>query len=315
MSKKFGAFCLALGLTLPSYFTASAQADSASPTTAQQAPPGKWVILLHGRATSLQHGSLTPEKEKSYRAALELATQAAARVLNANGSAISAVEAGLLVLEDDPQFAATRTSGLEASIMDGSTTKSGSVIGVKTTKHPISLAKAVLSKSQNRSLSGEEADQFATKQGLTQIPASSFVEDTSDGGTLGMVVRDRMGDLAAGTTGKSAASAANDLPLLTEETYASNRSCAVSSTGTGEAFLKLQVARSICALVQYTGLNLQQAEDEVVQRQLSGLKGEGGVIAITADGQLAWSFNTQAMFRVRLVEGRAEQIGIYKNEP
>ena len=318
MLKRFGVFCLALCLACPVCSAATAQAVSTSlktPAAAQQAPPGRWVILLHGGATSLERGSLSSEQDKAYRAELHLAAQAAAKVLTENGSAVAAVEAGLRVLEDDSQFAATRTHGLEASVMDGATTKSGSVIGVKTTKNPIALAKAVLSTLQNHALSGEEADHFAAEQGLAQIPASSSSEGSSAGGSLGMVVRDRMGNLAAGTTTSASGSDAKDLSLLTEETYASNRSCAVSSTGSGEAFLKLQVAHSICALVQYTGLDLQQAEDEVVQHQLNILKGQGGVVAITADGQLAWSFNTRAMFRLRLVEGNTEQVGIYKNEP
>jgi beta-aspartyl-peptidase (threonine type) len=83
----------------------------------------------------------------------------------------------------------------------------------------------------------------------------------------------------------------------------------------GEFFIRLTVARTICALVQYKGMSLQAAADELVQKQLVALHGEGGVIAIAPDGQMAWSFNSPGMFRARLVEGGKIQIGIYRDEP
>jgi beta-aspartyl-peptidase (threonine type) len=88
----------------------------------------------------------------------------------------------------------------------------------------------------------------------------------------------------------------------------------VSATGTGEYFIRLTVARTICALVQYKGMNLQTAVDEVVQKELGAIHGDGGVIAITPDGQLAWSFNTPGMYRARIAEGGEVQVGIYGDE-
>ena len=134
-----------------------------------------------------------------------------------------------------------------------------------------------------------------------------------------MVAVDRHGNVAAGTsTGGIQAkrwSRVGDSPLIGAGTYASNQSCAVSATGTGEYFIRLTVARTICALVQYKGMGLQAAADEVVQRQLSAMHGDGGVIAITPDGQMAWSFNTPGMFRARLRQGGAAQVGVYRDEP
>ena len=89
----------------------------------------------------------------------------------------------------------------------------------------------------------------------------------------------------------------------------------MSATGTGEYFIRLTVARTICALVQYRGMTLQAAADQVVQRELGAIHGDGGIIALTPDGQLAWSFNTPGMFRARLVEGGAVEMGIYRDEP
>jgi beta-aspartyl-peptidase (threonine type) len=138
-------------------------------------------------------------------------------------------------------------------------------------------------------------------------------------GTVGMVALDRKGNIAAGTsTGGIQAKRwdrVGDSPLIGAGTYASNQSCAVSATGTGEYFIRLTVARTICALVQYKGMRLQAAADEVIQKQLTAMHGDGGVIALTPDGQMAWSFNTPGMFRAKLQEGGALQIGVYRDEP
>jgi beta-aspartyl-peptidase (threonine type) len=97
-------------------------------------------------------------------------------------------------------------------------------------------------------------------------------------------------------------------------TYASNSSCAVSATGTGEYFIRLTVAREICALVEYKGMRLQEAADEVIQKRLTALGGDGGIIAVAPDGQMAWSFNTSGMYRARAAAGQLPVIAIYKDE-
>ena len=138
-------------------------------------------------------------------------------------------------------------------------------------------------------------------------------------GTVGVVALDQQGNIAAGTsTGGLTAKRwdrVGDSPIIGAGTYASNQSCAVSATGTGEYFIRLTVARTICALVQYKGMNLQQAADEVIQHQLSAIHGDGGIIAITPDGQQAWSFNTPGMFRAKFQQGGKVQIAIYRDEP
>jgi beta-aspartyl-peptidase (threonine type) len=83
----------------------------------------------------------------------------------------------------------------------------------------------------------------------------------------------------------------------------------------GEYFIRLTVARTICALVEYKGMRLQAAVDELVQKQLVAMHGDGGVIAVAPDGEMAWSFNTPGMFRAKLAEGGTAQIGIFRDEP
>jgi beta-aspartyl-peptidase (threonine type) len=142
--------------------------------------------------------------------------------------------------------------------------------------------------------------------------------DTHKYGTVGVVALDQHGNIAAGTsTGGLTAKRwdrVGDSPIIGAGTYAANDSCAVSATGTGEYFIRLTVARTICALVQYKHMRLQQAVNAVIT-QVGDIHGDGGVIAITPDGQQAWGYNTPGMFRAKLKQGGKVQIGIYRDEP
>ena len=356
---------LAVAGVLATGATCLAQANGHAPLVTQ-APEGKWAIVLHGGAGVIQRSSMTPERDKAYRAGMDEAVRAAAKVLDANGSAVDAVEAALNKLEDNPLFNAGKgavftadgKNELDSAIMDGKTMMAGAVAGVTRTKNPISLAKAVMEKSPHVMLIGAGADQFAASVGLTQVdPSYFFTEERWQGlvrqlkregkpipprpagvppepskpmaqfetpdahkwGTTGIVVRDRQGNIAAGTTtggvqGKRWGRV-GDSPIIGAGTYASNESCGVSATGTGEYFIRLTVARTICALVQYKGMRLQDAADDVIQKQLTAMHGDGGIIAMTPDGQIAWSYNSPGMFRARLVEGGEIQTGVYKDEP
>jgi beta-aspartyl-peptidase (threonine type) len=345
----------------------SAMAGMAQQTVlTTKAPAGKWAIVMHGGAGVIERSSMTPERDKAYRAGLDEAIRAAAAVLDKGGSSVDAVEAALRKLEDNPLFNAGKgavftaagKNELDAAIMDGKTLKAGTVAGVTRTKNPISLARAVMEKSPHVMLIGTGADEFAASVGLEQVDPSYFfteqrwqslvrqlkkegrpipprpagappepskpvaeleTPDAHKWGTTGIVVRDRSGNIAAGTTTGGVQAKlfgrVGDSPIIGAGTYASNDSCAVSATGTGEYFIRLTVARTICALVQYKGMSLQAAVDDVIGRQLTALKGDGGVIALTPDGQLAWGYNSLGMFRARLVEGGSVQMGIYKDEP
>jgi L-asparaginase / beta-aspartyl-peptidase len=138
-------------------------------------------------------------------------------------------------------------------------------------------------------------------------------------GTVGAVALDVNGNIAAGTSsggmqGKMPGRV-GDSPIIGAGTFASNHSCAVSATGSGEYFIRLTVAREVCALVEYEGMKLSDAVNEVIHKQLPEIHGDGGVISITPDGQMAWSFNTPGMFRARQVEGGEVEVGIYADEP
>ena len=138
-------------------------------------------------------------------------------------------------------------------------------------------------------------------------------------GTVGVVALDRSGNIAAGTsTGGLQAKypgRVGDSPIIGAGTYASNKSCAVSGTGTGEYFIRLTIAREICALVEDKHMPLKAAADEVIHHQLEALHGDGGIIAIAPDGQTAWSFNTPGMYRARMSEGGQPVVAVYNDEP
>jgi len=251
-------------------------------------------------------------------------------------------------------FTAEGRNELDAAIMDGATLEAGAVAGATRIRNPISAARAVMERSQHVLLSGGGADAFAAAEGLARVePSYFFVErrwralekqlareglpipprpggasrdethaalahDEGKRGTVGVVARDTNGNLAAGTstggtTGKRWGRV-GDSPLIGAGTYASNRSAAVSGTGEGEYFIRLAVARTICALVELKHAPLQAAVDEVVQSELTSLGGHGGVIAVGADGEMAWSFNTSGMYRARIAEGRPLEVAIYKDE-
>jgi beta-aspartyl-peptidase (threonine type) len=325
-----------------------------------------WAIVVHGGAGVIERATMKPETEAAYRASMKQATEAGAKVLDSGGSALDAIEATIHILEDDPLFNAGRgavfaadgKNELDSAIMDGATLKAGAVSSVTRTRHPISLARAVMDKSPHVMLSGAGADEFAATVGLELVDPNFFFTERrwqslikqlkKDGlpipprpagappepsqpvseiespnahkyGTVGVVALDRHGDIAAGTsTGGTSGKRwgrIGDSPIIGAGTYASNQSCAVSGTGTGEYFIRLTVAREVCALVQYKGMKLQDAADHVIHKELQDLNGDGGLIAITPDGQLAWSFNTPGMYRARLAEGGKIQIGIYSDEP
>lgn len=331
-------------------------------TNSVQAAP-KWAIVVHGGAGVIERSQLTPEQEKAYRAALTRVTEAGAKVLKDGGSAMDAIEATIHLLEDDPLFNAGRgavftaegRNELDAAMMDGKTLAAGAVAGVTRTRHPISLARAVMEKSPHVMMIGSGADAFSKAQGLEQVdpsyffterrwkslenflkannlpippkpegsdrpdPANGLAHDEGKHGTVGVVALDSQGNVAAGTstggtTGKRWGRV-GDSPIIGAGTYAANSSCAVSATGTGEYFIRLTVARDICALVELKGMSLQAAADEVVQKKLTALGGDGGVIAVAPDGQIAWSYNTSGMYRAAMAEGRPLTVGIYKDEP
>jgi beta-aspartyl-peptidase (threonine type) len=305
--------------------------STAAPSSAGAA---SWKLVVHGGAGVIERSRMTPDKEREVRAGLDRALQAGEAVLRGGGSALDAVEAAVKVLEDDPNFNAGRGSvftfeglnEMDASIMDGRSRAAGAVAGTSATKNPISLARAVMEKSPHVFLSGAGADRFSREQRLEQAGPEWFatperkrqLEAFKGGkvsaleveykyGTVGAVAVDTKGHVAAATstggmTGKRW-SRIGDSPVIGAGTYADDRACAVSATGTGEMFIRAAAAHEICARMRLAGESGKAAGDAVMA-EVKTLGGSGGVIVVSPKGEMSWSFNTPGMYR-----GKADASG------
>ena len=313
---------------------ACAMPSDAATAAAPAATDTNWTLVIHGGAGIIERNRITPEQEKAIRAALAQALDAGSAILTAGGSSVDAVEAAVKVLEDDPHFNAGRgavftydgTNEMDAAIMDGRDRRAGAVAGVTRTRHPVSLARAVMEHSPHVFLAAQGADTFAREQKLEQATpdwfatperrrqldelkstAANWFDVDMKYGTVGAVARDTAGHTAAATstggiTGKRWGRI-GDAPVIGAGTYADDRACAVSATGSGEFFIREGVAHEICARVRLAGETLQVAADTVMG-EVKALGGSGGVIVTGPDGTRAWSFNTPGMYR-----GTANAVG------
>jgi len=291
----------------------------------------------------LERGKIAPEAEQGARDGLARALDTGSAVLSAGGTALDAVEAAVRCLEDDPHFNAGRGAvftyegdiRLDAAIMDGATRDAGAVTGVHATRNPIGLARAVMERSPHVMLSGVGADQFSHEQGLEHVDPGYFETDERRRqletmkanradwfdvdmkyGTVGAVARDCEGHVAAATstggiTGKRWGRI-GDSPVIGAGTWADDRACAVSATGSGEFFIREGVGHEIAARMRMLGEDAATAADTVMA-EVKALGGTGGVIVAGADGEAVWRFTTPGMYRGRATDDGRE-IAIYGDE-
>ena len=309
--------------------------------------PLAWSLVVHGGSGRMTRDTTAPAADKGYRAGLQAALDAGGATLASGGDAVSAVEAAVRVLEDDPHFNAGRgavftaegRNELDAAIMEGATRAAGAVAGVTRTKNPISLARVVMEHSPHVLLAREGADVFSIEQGLDQVEpgwfrveerwqalqamkaaaarGESLFDKTLKYGTVGAVARDAAGHLAAATstgglTGKRWGRI-GDSPLIGAGTWADDRSVAVSATGSGEDFIRLAAAHEIGARVRLLGETPQAAADHVLA-ELRAVDGDGGIIFVGRDGSLGWSFNTPSMLRGQMTADGAATVAIYDDD-
>jgi beta-aspartyl-peptidase (threonine type) len=303
-----------------------------------------WQLAIHGGAGVIEPGSLTPEKEAAYRASLNGALEAGARILRGGGTSLDAVEAVVKVLEDDPLFNAGKgavftaegRNELDASIMDGRTRQAGAVTGVTRTKNPVSLARAVMEKSKHVMLASAGADAFSLQQGLEQVDPGYFrteerwqqflqwrdksgalLDRTHAYGTVGAVALDQAGHLAAatstgGTTGKRWGRV-GDSPVIGAGTYAEDKVCAVSATGDGEFFIRASAARQLRDRMAWHGEGVQAAADNTIA-DIGTLGGEGAIVAMDAQGRVAFVMNSSGMYRGSIGSASGAHTAIYATE-
>jgi len=301
----------------------------------------EWTLLIHGGAGVMRREEMTPEMDASYRAGLTAALDAGAKVLAGGGKAVDAVQAAVIVLEDNPNFNAGRgavltregVAELDASIMDGRDRRAGAVVQVRTVKNPIRAARHVMDNTGRVMFAGPDVDEMAKAAGLEIVPPEYFITPRrlealkraiagtfvpmDRYGTVGAVAMDREGNLAAATsTGGLNAKPpgrVGDVPVIGAGTYADNASCAVSATGDGEYFIRATVARMICARVAMQDMSAGQAAKATLD-EVKALGGTGGVIVLSHDGSLALSMNSEGMFRGRADASGVREVGIYPDE-
>lgn len=339
---------LGLGLTCACLSAACATAPAGAPQAASTVPVIEWGLVIHGGAGTITPASMTPDLEAEYHAALEEALRAGHAALAAGGSALDAVVAANVVMEDSPLFNAGRgavftaegRNELDASIMDGATLRAGAVAGVTTVKNPIRLAREVMERSPHVMLARDGAEEFARLQGIEMVDPSYFfterrwealqraqqrersslqphAEDPATKyGTVGVVALARDGTIAAGTTTGGMTNKrwarVGDVPIIGAGTYADDR-CGVSTTGWGEYFIRNVVAHDICARMRYLGIPLEEAARQVIWDRLEVQQPEtGGIISLDAGGHVVMTFNSQGMYRGYIDQDGNVDTAIYR---
>jgi len=288
----------------------------------------RYTIVIHGGAGYIPT-DISSETKEAYLNSLDEALNIGKKILESGGTSLEAVEQVIRFFEDNSFFNAGKgavftsegTHELDASIMNGKDLSCGAVAGVKIIKHPISLARLIMEKTPHVLFAGEGADKLGLKFGVDTVDNHYFdvesrykqwkakhKEDVK--GTVGCVAIDQFGNIAAGTSTGGLTDKwhgrVGDSPLINAGTYANNKTCGVSCTGQGELFIRHTVAFNISALMDYKGLSLQEAADEVIN---SLPKDSGGVIAVDKDGNYVFAFNTTSMLR-----GVADSEGKFETE-
>jgi len=274
----------------------------------------KWAIVIHGGASAI---SPTRDHTK-YLAGLRVSLNIGREILESAGSALDAVEKAVISLEDNELFNAGRGAvytrdgkhELEASIMDGSTLQCGAVTGLRTVKNPIHLARLVMEKVPHIFLGFDAAEEFATNEGVERVEQSYYdttirfqqfqaiKNEEHSFGTVGAVAVDQFGNVAAATStgglSNKWAGRISDSPIIGAGTYANNNTCAVSGTGIGEEFIRHHISAAISTGVEF-GLSLEESVNRAVHKTLK--QGDGGVIAVDRNVNVAMAFNTLGMYR------------------
>ena len=305
----------------------------------QESAEMDWAIVVHGGA-----GSLVKDEamKTQYESHLLEAIEIGGDMLRNGATALDVAESVVMYMEDCPLFNAGKgavktidgTHELDAAIMDGSNLKAGAIAGVKDIKNPIQCARLVMDSTVHVFLIGQGASFFAQSQGLEMVENHYFnteqreqqlerikneEEKANPRGTVGCVVKDKQGNLAAATsTGGMSGKKwgrVGDVPVIGAGTYANNNTAAVSGTGHGEYWIRRVVAYDICALMEYRGMSLEEASQEVIFNKIDPMGGGGGgIIAVDGAGNISMVFNTDLMHRAWAKSDGEYGVGLAKDE-
>lgn len=312
----------------------------------------KYVLVIHGGAGTITKENMTPEKEKAYKDKLTEALKAGYEEIQKGKTSVDAVQSAIVVMENSPLFNAGKgavfnhegRNELDASVMYGKNKSAGAVAGVHTIKNPIKAAIAVMQKSEHVMLSGKGAEEFAKEQKLEIVdPKYFWTQDRWNGlqkalekeklkkatsqnkkpdyleidqkfGTVGAVALDREGNITGGTsTGGMTNKRWNrigDSPVIGAGTYA-NAQVGISGTGWGEFFIRSTAARTVAAKMEYQHKDVKTATQEVIA-EIGKMGGDGGLIALDKNGNIAMEMNTAGMYRGAITDKGEIEVEIYK---
>jgi beta-aspartyl-peptidase (threonine type) len=304
-------------------------------------PRPAWALAVHGGAGGIPQGLPEAEVQK-IRDTLGQALAVGGKVLESGGSSVDAVQAAVALMEASGVLNAGRGAvldhqgrpELDAAIMDGRDRAAGAVAAVRHVASPIALARLVMDSGQQVLLVGAGAEAYAREHGMRVEPDRYFItprryrewrkalaaeqRGREQGslpwlpvGTVGAVALDRQGNLAAATsTGgltNKRVGRVGDSPIIGAGTYALNGACAVSATGHGEFFIRYTAASEVCARVRYRGEALGAAASSVIE-EMRQAGGEGGLIALDAQGNIAMPYSSATMLRGQLRAGAAAEV-------
>ncbi len=311
----------------------------------------EWAIVIHGGA-----GAISRDKPDSiiqaYKNDLNEALSIGTEMLQNGEEAVDVVEHVIRYFENNPQFNAGRGAvfthegghELDAAIMIGNTREAGTITGVRTVKHPITLARLVMEESKHVMFAGGGAEEFASEAGVERVNNDYFhtedryeswkrsVENEADNvqqsslmrpgvdteinanklGTVGCVVLDQSGTLVAGTSTGGMTNKmygrVGDVPIIGSGTYASDV-VAVSMTGWGEKIMKAVAGHTVSTYMKFTDATLEEAGNYLLSEVLE--PGEAGMIAVDKHGHTYMQTNTKGMYRGMADSEGNREVGIW----
>jgi beta-aspartyl-peptidase (threonine type) len=300
---------------------------------------GSLALVLHGGAWDIP-----PDLVEPHRNGMKAAIDAGWKVLKQGGSAVDAVERAVVTMENDETFDAGRGSfinaagevELDASIMSGDTFRAGAVAAVQNVRNPITLARRIMEKSEHVLLVGIGASRFAREQKVALCgqddlitlreldrwraiqgdpkykTGDSFKKKKHPSGTVGAVALDKKGNIASGTstggTPNKYPGRVGDSPLIGCGNYADNSIGGVSTSGWGEAMIKVVMAKTVVDLMEANGLDPEKAAQDGLKVLVRKVDGYGGIIALSKNGAVGIAFNTPRMARAFMRTGVTEPV-------
>ena len=293
------------------------------------------AIVIHGGAGIILKENISKSKEDSIINKLDEAISKGWKLLNEGKSSELAVIETIKILEDSPLFNAGKGSVFnsegrvenDASIMRGNDLNAGASSGTSNVKNPITLAADVMNHSDHVFLSGKGAENFAKDRNLeiveneyfhTKFRYNQLLNKKEDNkyGTVGCVAIDHNGDIVAGTSTGGMTNKKwgriGDSPIIGAGTYSNNNTCGISSTGSGEYFIRTVAAYQVSSLLENHDYDLEKAMSKVVHQKIGGIGGDGGMIGIDKNSNISMEFNTPGMYRAFVNKNGKKEILLYK---